>query len=62
MQLALTPDEAAFREELRTVYTTKIPADIRERTRQGSERALGSSRDQLNALVDQVSDYDVVTL
>jgi alkylation response protein AidB-like acyl-CoA dehydrogenase len=35
MQLALTPDEAAFREELRTFYTTKIPADIRERTRRG---------------------------
>lgn len=35
MQLALTPDEGAFREALRTFYTTKIPADIRERTRQG---------------------------
>ena len=30
MQLALTPDEAAFRDELRTFYTTKIPAEIRE--------------------------------
>jgi alkylation response protein AidB-like acyl-CoA dehydrogenase len=35
MQLALTQDEAAFRDELRTFYTTKIPADIRERTRSG---------------------------
>jgi alkylation response protein AidB-like acyl-CoA dehydrogenase len=35
MQLALTPDEAAFREELLAFYTTKIPADIRERTRRG---------------------------
>ncbi|MBO0883912.1 MAG: acyl-CoA dehydrogenase family protein [Mycobacterium sp.] len=35
MQLTLTPDEAAFREELRTFYTTKIPADIREKTRRG---------------------------
>ena len=35
MQLALTPDEAAFRDELRTFYTTKIPADLREKTRQG---------------------------
>jgi alkylation response protein AidB-like acyl-CoA dehydrogenase len=35
VQLALTPAEAAFRDELRTFYTTKIPADIRERTRQG---------------------------
>ncbi|MGH3969862.1 MAG: acyl-CoA dehydrogenase family protein, partial [Mycobacterium sp.] len=33
MQLALTADEAAFREELRTFYTTQIPADIRERVR-----------------------------
>ena len=25
MQLALTPDEAAFRDELRTFYTTQDP-------------------------------------
>ena len=36
MQLALTKDEAAFRDELREFYTTKIPADVRERTRQGA--------------------------
>ncbi|BBX33453.1 acyl-CoA dehydrogenase [Mycolicibacterium mageritense DSM 44476 = CIP 104973] len=35
MQLALTPEEAAFRDELRTFYTTKIPADLRERNRLG---------------------------
>ncbi|UMB71294.1 acyl-CoA dehydrogenase family protein [Mycobacterium paraterrae] len=35
MQLALTQDEAAFRDELREFYTTKIPAEIRERARQG---------------------------
>ncbi|BBY04804.1 acyl-CoA dehydrogenase family protein [Mycobacterium noviomagense] len=35
MQLALTEDEAAFRDELRTFYTTEIPAEIRERTRAG---------------------------
>jgi alkylation response protein AidB-like acyl-CoA dehydrogenase len=35
MQLALTPEEAAFRDELRTFYTTKIPAELRERVRQG---------------------------
>ncbi|BBZ36348.1 acyl-CoA dehydrogenase family protein [Mycolicibacterium confluentis] len=35
MQLALTPEEAAFRDELRTIYTTKFPADLRERTRKG---------------------------
>ncbi|AQA04687.1 acyl-CoA dehydrogenase [Mycobacterium sp. MS1601] len=33
MQLALTPEEAAFRDELRTIYTTKFPEDMRERTR-----------------------------
>jgi alkylation response protein AidB-like acyl-CoA dehydrogenase len=43
MKLALTADEAAFRDELRTVYTTKIPEDIRERVRQGSSL----SRDQI---------------
>ncbi len=35
MQLALTEEEAAFRDELRTFYTTEIPADIRERVRLG---------------------------
>lgn len=36
MQLALTPEEAAFRDELRTIYTTKIPQEIRDRVRKGS--------------------------
>lgn len=35
MQLALTPEEAAFRDELRTFYTTKIRAELRERNRLG---------------------------
>ena len=35
MQLALTADEAAFRDELRTFFTTEIPAEIRERSRLG---------------------------
>ncbi len=35
MQLELTAEEAEFRDELRSFYTTKIPAEIRERTRQG---------------------------
>ena len=43
MKLALTADEAAFRDELRTFYTTKIPADVRELMRQGSSL----SRDQI---------------
>ncbi|MGE2732471.1 acyl-CoA dehydrogenase family protein [Mycolicibacterium vaccae] len=37
MQLALTPEEAAFRDELRTFYRTKIPAEIRERSRHATE-------------------------
>ncbi|VEG57104.1 acyl-CoA dehydrogenase domain-containing protein [Mycolicibacterium aurum] len=37
MQLALTPEEAAFRDELRTFYRTEIPAEIRERTRAATE-------------------------
>lgn len=37
MQLALTPEEAAFRDELRNFYRTEIPAEIRERTRYGTE-------------------------
>lgn len=43
MQLALTDDEAAFRDELRTIYTTKIPADVRERSRLG----LGPNREDI---------------
>ena len=43
MQLALTKDEAAFRDELREIYTTKIPAEIRERTRSGE----GLDRDDI---------------
>jgi alkylation response protein AidB-like acyl-CoA dehydrogenase len=35
MQLALTDDEAKFRDELREFYTTKIPEDVRERVRLG---------------------------
>jgi alkylation response protein AidB-like acyl-CoA dehydrogenase len=37
MKLALTADEAAFRDELRAFYTSKIPAEIRERVRLGAE-------------------------
>src|SRR6201995_2611723 len=43
VQLALTKDEAAFRDELREIYTTKIPAEIRERTRSGE----GLDRDDI---------------
>ncbi|BCI55874.1 acyl-CoA dehydrogenase [Mycolicibacterium litorale] len=37
MQLALTEEEAAFRDELRTFYRTEIPEEIRERSRRGGE-------------------------
>lgn len=37
MQLALTPEEAAFRDELRTFYRTEIPEDIRARSARGGE-------------------------
>ncbi|EPQ77500.1 acyl-CoA dehydrogenase family protein [Mycobacterium marinum] len=43
MKLALTPDEAAFRDELRTFYTTRIPEDLRELVRQGQS----PSRDEI---------------
>ena len=35
MQLALTDDEAKFRDELREFYATEIPPEVRERVRQG---------------------------
>ncbi|OBY29713.1 acyl-CoA dehydrogenase family protein [Mycolicibacter kumamotonensis] len=35
MRLALTAEEAAFRDEMRAFFTTEIPADIRERGRAG---------------------------
>ncbi|OZD83081.1 acyl-CoA dehydrogenase [Rhodococcoides fascians] len=37
MNLALTEDEAAFRDEMRTFFTTKIPAEIREKNATGQE-------------------------
>ncbi|MFZ1178143.1 MAG: acyl-CoA dehydrogenase family protein [Mycobacterium sp.] len=43
MKLALTPEEAAFRDELRTFYTSQIPEELRELVRQGSSL----SRDQM---------------
>ncbi len=42
MQLALTAEETAFRDELRTFYTTQFPEEIRELVRRGSSL----SRDQ----------------
>ncbi|SDH03558.1 hypothetical protein SAMN05444695_1011, partial [Rhodococcus triatomae] len=35
MDLALTEEEAAFREEMRTFFTTQIPEEIRERNALG---------------------------
>jgi alkylation response protein AidB-like acyl-CoA dehydrogenase len=35
VKLALSDADAAFREEVRRIYTTEIPADIRDRVRQG---------------------------
>jgi alkylation response protein AidB-like acyl-CoA dehydrogenase len=35
VELALTAEEAAFRDELRRIYTTEIPAEIRDRVREG---------------------------
>jgi alkylation response protein AidB-like acyl-CoA dehydrogenase len=35
LKLALSDEDVAFREELRRIYTTEIPAEIRDRARQG---------------------------
>ncbi|MGW0183797.1 acyl-CoA dehydrogenase family protein, partial [Nocardia sp. NPDC003345] len=37
MKLTLSPDEVAFRDELRKIYSTAIPAEIRERVKYGHE-------------------------
>ncbi|WP_068277314.1 acyl-CoA dehydrogenase family protein [Aldersonia kunmingensis] len=37
MQLALTDEEIAFRDELRTFFTTEIPVEVRERVHHGFE-------------------------
>ncbi|MFE3254905.1 acyl-CoA dehydrogenase family protein [Nocardia sp. NPDC059091] len=37
MKLALSPDEVKFRDDLREVYRTKIPAEIRDRMKYGHE-------------------------
>ena len=52
MQLALTDDEAKFRDELREFFTTEIPADLRERMRLGTLAArddIATSHKILNA-------------
>ena len=38
MKLTLSDAEATFRDELREFFTTEIPADIRQRTREGEPR------------------------
>ncbi|MEI7714635.1 MAG: acyl-CoA dehydrogenase family protein [Mycobacterium sp.] len=43
MQLALTPEEVAFRDDLRTFYTTRIPEELRDLVRQ----ARSLSKDQI---------------
>lgn len=45
MQLALTPEEVAFRDELRAFFATQIPQEIRDRVRQGKS----ISREQIVA-------------
>jgi hypothetical protein len=35
VKLALSDEDAAFRDDLRRIYTTEIPAEIRDRARQG---------------------------
>ncbi|WP_405485508.1 acyl-CoA dehydrogenase family protein [Nocardia sp. NBC_00511] len=37
MRLTLSPDEVKFRDELREFYSTKIPAEIRDRVKYGRE-------------------------
>jgi len=53
MQLALTPEEADFRDELRTFYRNQIPAEIRERTRTASE----ANRDDIVATQKILNDH-----
>src|SRR3954471_13860488 len=43
MQLELSPEDAAFREEMRTFFTTEMPADIREAVKNRQEL----TRDQM---------------
>jgi alkylation response protein AidB-like acyl-CoA dehydrogenase len=38
VRLALSDDEAAFRDDLREFFTTHVPADIRDRAREGEPR------------------------
>ncbi len=53
MKLALTPEEAAFRDELRTFYTTEIPEELRELMRQGASL----SKDQIVASHQILNDH-----
>ena len=42
MQLALTEEETAFREEMRTFFTTKIPQEIRDTIARRATRRQGA--------------------
>lgn len=53
MQLALTPEEADFRDELRAFYRNQIPAEIRDRTRAASE----ANRDDIVATQKILNDH-----
>ena len=55
MQLALTTEEAAFRDELRSFYTTQIPAELRELVRQGSSL----SREQIVTSHKILNDHEL---
>ena len=39
MRLRLTEEESAFREEMRTFFTTEVPAEIREKVAAGRHLA-----------------------
>ena len=43
MQLALTEEETAFREEMRTFFTTKIPQELRDTIARGDTWARRAS-------------------
>ncbi|MDP7707218.1 acyl-CoA dehydrogenase family protein [Mycobacterium sp. TY815] len=55
MKLALTPDEAAFRDELRTFFTTEIPADIRDKVREGGHL----TRDEIVATHKRLHEHGI---
>ena len=55
MQLALSPEDQAFREEMRTFFTTVVPEEIRTKVLEGHEL----SKEEIAGSMKLLDDHDL---